>query len=259
MILTAIIFLLTSVLGGGVFVMLGQRGLDNLPAILSFGGSFIIGMCFLHLVPEAYSVTTLAGAFVLLGFLLQGLLEYLSEGIEHGHVHLHEHDAQCEQEFTLKRLPWAALISLGLHAALESMPVVGHDHHHHEGHVHGPLALDMIDWGLVIGLVLHKVPVSMVLMAMMQEQHVPRRVAWGVLVAFGLTPLAGMLAFEGIVHNVSQDWIAIFPACMQALVVGILLHIGTTVLFEAGDGHNFNRKKLVATLIGLGGSLLAFV
>ena len=51
---------------------------------------------------------------------------------------------------------------------------MNHDHHHHDGHVHGPLAFDMIDWGLVIGLVLHKVPVAMVLMAMMQEQHVPR-------------------------------------------------------------------------------------
>ena len=57
------------------------------------------------------------------------------------------------------------------------MLVMDHDHHHHEGHVHGPLALDMIDWGLVMALVLHKVPVAMVLMARMQEQHVPA-VGW---------------------------------------------------------------------------------
>ena len=259
MILTALIFLATALLGGWAFVLLGQRGMDNLPVILSFGGSFIIGMCFLHLVPEAYDVTHLAGLFVLVGFLLQGLLEFLSKGIEHGHFHTHEHGSHCDQPFTLGRLPWAALISLGLHAALESMPVMDHDHHHHEGHVHGPLALDMIDWGLVMGLVLHKVPVAMVLMAMMQEQHVPRRVAWWVLVGFGLSPLVGMLAFEGIVHSLTQEWVILFPACAQAFVVGILLHIGTTVLFEAGDGHAFNRKKLVATCIGIATSLLAFL
>ena len=176
MLLTALIFLLATFLGGWVFVLLGQRGLDNLGVILSFGGSFIIGMCFLHLVPEAFGTTSLAGVFVIGGFLVQGLLEYLSKGIEHGHFHAHDHGEHCEGEFGWNRLPWAALLSLALHAALESMPVLDHSgHHHHEGHVHGPLSLDMIDWGLVTGLVLHKVPVAMVLMAMMIEQHVPKR------------------------------------------------------------------------------------
>ena len=46
MILTALIFLVTALVGGWAFVLLGQRGMDNLPVILSFGGSFIIGMCF---------------------------------------------------------------------------------------------------------------------------------------------------------------------------------------------------------------------
>ena len=62
MILTALIFLATALLGGWAFVILGQRGMNNLPVILSFGGSFIIGMCFLHLVPEAYDVTHLEPA-----------------------------------------------------------------------------------------------------------------------------------------------------------------------------------------------------
>jgi len=108
-------------------------------------------------------------------------------------------------------------------------------------------------------LVMHKVPVAMVLMAMMQEQHVPRKIAWWVLAAFGLSPLAGMLVFEGIVHGISAEWVVTFPACMQALVVGILLHIGTTVLFEAGEGHAFNPKKLAATCVGLAASLIAFL
>ncbi len=257
MILTALIFLLTSLLGGWAFVVLGHKGLANLPVILSFGGSFIIGMCFLHLVPEAYAVTSLAGMFVVLGFLLQGLLELMSKGIEHGHIHAHEHGPNCNQEFTVRQLPWAALLSLSIHAALECMPVVGPGHHGE--HVHGPMGFEAIDWGLVVGLVMHKVPVAMVLMAMMQEQHVPRKIAWWVLAAFGLSPLAGMLVFEGIVHGISAEWLVTFPACMQALVVGILLHIGTTVLFEAGEGHAFNLKKLAATCVGIATSLIAFL
>jgi hypothetical protein len=68
-----------------------------------------------------------------------------------------------------------------------------------------------------------------------------------------------MLVFEGVVHGLTQDWATLFPSCVQALVVGILLHIGTTVLFEAGDGHAFNRKKLLATCLGIATSLLAFL
>ena len=257
MFLTAFIFLVTTLLGGGAFVLMGQRGLDNLEHILSFGGAFIIGMCFLHLVPEAFGATELAGIFVLIGFLLQGGLEYMSQGIEHGHFHAHEHDEHCEDPNLKIRLPWMALISLSLHAALESMPVVG-GHEHHAGHVHGPLALDLVDWGLMIGLVLHKVPVSMVLMAMMVESHVPRRQAWLVLVFFGLAPLAGMVIFEGLLHWLPSELMVSFPGMMQAMVVGILLHIGTTVLFEAGEGHAFNKKKFLATCLGLGLGLLAF-
>ena len=259
MILTTLVFLLTTLLGGWCFILLGKKGLDNLGVILSFGGAFIIGMCFLHLVPESFGTTNLAGLFVLAGFLLQGLLEYLSKGIEHGHFHGHNHGEHCNERFRLGKLPWAALGSLALHAALESMPVLDHTGHvHHDGHVHGPLSVDMVDWGLVTGLVLHKIPVAMVLMAMMIEQHVPKRTAWIVLGFFGLSPLLGMATSEGVIHSMSPDVAKMFPACAQALVVGILLHIGTTVLFEAGDGHAFNKKKFLATCVGLGVSVMAF-
>ena len=139
------------------------------------------------------------------------------------------------------------------------MPVLDHTGHvHHDGHVHGPLSVDMVDWGLVTGLVLHKIPVAMVLMAMMIEQYVPKRTAWIILGFFGLSPLLGMATSEGVIHSMSSDVAKMFPACAQALVVGILLHIGTTVLFEAGDGHAFNKKKFLATCVGLGVSVMAF-
>ena len=65
MMLPTIVLLATTLLGGLAFVALGKRGMDNLPLVLSFGGSFIIGMCFLHLVPEAFVATEHAGLFVI--------------------------------------------------------------------------------------------------------------------------------------------------------------------------------------------------
>ena len=257
MLLTSALFLATALFGGGLFVLMGNRGIDNLGLILSFGGTFIIAMCFLHLVPEAFAGTSAAGLCVLAGFLLQGLLEFMSQGIEHGHFHAHKHGPECETPSSWKKLPWAALLSLGLHAALESMPVIG-PHVHHEGHIHGPLSLDLIDWGLTLGLILHKVPVAMVLMAMMLEQHVPKRTAWLVLAGFGVSPALGMLSSDMVYHALDANAAAEVTSMLQALVVGILLHIGTTVLFEAGEGHAFNKAKFVATCAGLGLGLLAF-
>lgn len=258
MALTALVFFLTTLLGGAAFVLLGQRGMDNLPIVLSFGGAFVLGMSFLHLVPEAFAASGHAGLFVLLGFFIQIILEMMSQGVEHGHIHAHSYDERCDHTFTWKGLPWGILIGLALHAALESMPVVQHDHAHH-GHSHGMLFMHDIDWRLAIGLVLHKVPVAMVLMAMMLEQHTPKRLAWLALGLFGLAPLAGMALNSAVAHSLNLNDIGGFTACSQALVVGILLHVGTTVLFEAGDGHGFHAKKMMAILIGLGLSTWAFL
>ena len=258
MIVTSIIFLLTTLAGGALFNVLGKRGIHDMSHFMAFGGAFIIGMSFLHLLPEAFAATSNAGLFVLLGFVVQIFLEFLSNGIEHGHHHPHHHTADCHDKPVLNRIPWLAFLSLALHAILESMPVIEHGHDHY-GHVHGPLALDMIDWSLVTGLVLHKVPVAMVLMAMMIGEHVPQKWAWALLVMFGLCPSVGMAAFDWMFHNMETvDGLA-FAGAMQGCVVGILMHIGTVVLFEAGEGHHFHPGKLIAVLVGLGLSVAAFL
>ena len=110
-----------------------------------------MGFLFLHLVPEAYSYSSkvnIVGIFVLGGFLVQILLEYISMGLEHGHVHIAGH---CKGHDHVKALPWAALVSLCVHALLESMPLVegvGMENHVHKMgmaiyHVHITLDMDV--------------------------------------------------------------------------------------------------------------------
>jgi hypothetical protein len=36
----------------------------------------------------------------------------------------------------------------------------------------------------------------------------------------------------------------------MAIVVGIFLHISTTILFESTDGHNFSTTKIFAIVTG---------
>ena len=145
----------------------------------------------MHLVPEAYSYNStinIAGIFVLVGFLVQILLEYISMGLEHGHVHLKGH---CTDHDHGKAFPAAAIISLCVHAFLESMPLAegaGLDNHVHtmgQMHVHPTMALGS---PLFVGLALHKLPVALVLMGLMKSTGTRAIQRWGMLMLFGLMP-----------------------------------------------------------------------
>jgi hypothetical protein len=62
-----------------------------------------------------------------------------------------------------------------------------------------------------------------------------------------------MYLYDTIIHSgVSiTGGVSAFMSATHGLVIGILLHVSTTVIFETGEGHAFNYKKLIATLLGL--------
>lgn len=243
------LLLLVALSGAGLYDLAGKSLHRHLPLILAFGGAFLIGIIFNHLVPETYAMGSNAGLFVLIGFTFQGLLEYLSQGIEHGHVHVHESHSKSPS------VPWGIVISLCLHAFIESMPLTEAAGHAHEGHSHA-VAWSDLNAALLIGLVLHKFPVALVLMGMMHALGLDRVKRWIIVLIFGLMPMLGMLAYEGLVHS-SATWAGEVPLVAGGVLIGILLHISTTILFETGDGHHFNRNKLLVTLAGLGLAILA--
>jgi zinc transporter ZupT len=254
--IASFILFLIAIAGAFVYDRFGTLLRSQLNLILAFGGAFLIGIIFNHLVPEAYAMNRNAGYVVVFGFLLQGALEYLSQGVEHGHAHHHE--AKNAQG----NMPWAMYFSLCLHAFIESMPLSApehqghheHVHHDHSGHVH-LTGIESIDSTLLVGLILHKFPVALVLMSMLDAFGVSRGKQWAGLVFFGLTPMLGMLFYNGLLQS-NESWTAVLPEYAGGLLIGILLHISTTILFETGDGHRFNRNKMLVTI---GGLALAFL
>ena len=257
MLLTGLALLLVALTGGLILEILGDKAIKYLPLILAFGGAYIMGRLFLHLVPETFTIHSAAGVagfFVLFGFIVQILLEYISMGLEHGHVHL---DGHCTDHDHGKAFPIAAMISLCLHALLESMPLAEGDGMggfvHKMGVEHVHIHPDMaINSPLFLGLALHKLPVALVLMGLMKSTGTKALTRWVMLGVFGLMPLVGMHTYDYLIHNTIEVGDAsLFMAAVNGLVIGILLHVATTVLFEAGEGHRFNLKKLAATFVGL--------
>lgn len=241
----AITLIIVALIGAALGEWMGERFRRHMPLLLAFGGAFLLGLCFLHLLPEAFLMNAHAGRWVVIGFLVQVGLEYLSKGMEHGHVHGN-------------RFGLVAFVSLCLHALIEAMPFgldeaasMVHDHSHH-GHSHGHAhAHDHGLLPLLAGISIHKLPVALALMTILKATVTSAAKRWIWIGVFALTPVIGMV-IAGRLPQVP----AVFGA-LNGVLVGILLHISTTILFETADGHDFNARKLLTVLGGLLMAMLA--
>jgi len=215
--------LFSSVVIGGFLVDLFKNK-KHLKLLLSFSGGYLLTIIFTHILPETYHELGIeAGYFILVGFLLQLVLEYFSQGAEHGHTHIHKESS--------KVFPLAIFVSLSLHAFIESIPL---DHHGH-GHV-----TDLF-WGVF----LHKIPVAVALMTIFRASGYERLQAWLYVGIFALMAPLGLLLGEPIISqlNVNPDYIL-------AVAIGMFLHISTTIIFESSEGHKINVYKLLAIIGG---------
>lgn len=233
-----ILILFISAFVSGISVFFVKR--DNtqfLKLILSFSGAYLFSITVLHLIPHAYfdgnTAPEILGLFILGGFIFQLVLEQFSQGIEHGHIHHHDRNI----------FPLGILISLCLHAFLEGMPLVsGHQNE------------------LVFGIAIHHIPAAFALGSLLLNTNLSKqKIMLYVGIFAAMTPL-GYLASKSIssgdIAHISQHFDKI-----MAIVIGIFLHISTTILFESGsaDHHKFNKKKMIAIALGITVSLANFL
>tara|TARA_B100000795_G_scaffold103656_1_gene76432 strand:- start:409 stop:1104 length:696 start_codon:yes stop_codon:yes gene_type:complete len=218
----------------GVFLVevLNDLKASAIKLLLAFSGAYLFAISVFHLLPEVYTGDgKRIGLFLLIGFILQIVLEFFSQGIEHGHGHLQN-----------KTIPISMLISLAIHAYLEGMPLGGIEHH---GHHHG----DFED-SLLTGIALHKIPVTIVLMSLFAQAGFSKTKSFLLIGVFAIMAPLGTLSGD-LVQELSY-----YHREIMALVVGIFLHISTTILFETSEAHKFNIQKLLAIALG---SILAWM
>ncbi len=214
---------------------------SRLKLLLSFSGAYLLALSLLHLLPEVYEAEKhWAGIFILIGFVAQLVLEFLSGGIEHGHFHFH---SKAEKNF-----PITLMISLCIHTFIECLPLGNMDEHH--GIFEG-----FSGYSLVTGILLHNIPVAVTLMSVLIQSGIGKRKVIGSLIIFSLTGPIGLVMgyiFEPQLLAISPH----FYELAMAIVIGIFLHVSTTILFESGEGHRFNLYKFATIAIG---GLLAYL
>lgn len=230
-----LILLFTSCFLGGMAIFSFKKdNTQRLKLILSFSGAYLFAITILHLIPEVYHEGDHSiGLFVLGGFLFQILLEQFSEGIEHGHIHKHHHDHYV--------FPYGIMFSLCLHAFLEGMPLA-------KGHQNQ----------LLFGIGLHHIPASFALASVLVQNKISKKPIIALLILFSMMSPLGYLFSEGLSNGSIGDLDQYFDRIM-GIVIGIFLHISTTILFESSVDHHFNIRKLAAVLTGVTIALLNFL
>lgn len=233
----AVLFLSAFISGLAVFFV-KRNNANFLKLILSFSGAYLFAITVLHLIPHVYhdggnTSPEVIGLYILGGFIFQLLLEQFSQGIEHGHIHHNENAG----------FPIGIMISLCLHAFLEGMPLVaGHQNQ------------------LVFGIAIHHIPAAFALGSLLLNTSLTKNKIIIMLFVFAaMTPLGFMTSktlSQGEVSIISDNFDKI-----MAVVIGIFLHISTTILFESGsaDHHHFNKKKMAAVFLGIAVSLTTFL
>jgi zinc transporter ZupT len=205
-------------------------------AIVTFSGAYLFSISVLHLFPEVYfhgdEHSHRLGIFILAGFLTQFVLEFLSKGLEHGHIH-----------FDKKGFPFLMIIGLFIHAFVEGLPLgkgASAEFHHHD-----------LRENLFLGILIHKLPIAFILSGFLRANYNKLSLTLLVVALFALmTPLGMWVSEMGLGKKIPTEDVLAFT-------LGIFLHVSTTIMFESSESHHFNLQKVIMTITGIAAAILS--
>ena len=215
------ILLIASVFIGSILVFILKPSNKVVRLLLAFSGAYLLSVTILHLLPEVYSESTeykKIGIFILVGIIIQSVLESFSKGAEHGHIHIHSDG---------KEFPTLLFVSLCIHAFSEGLPIHNTD--------------DNLLWAIVV----HKIPIAVVLTTFLIHSKYTKKVIFLFLISFALMSPLGVLIGDKI------TFFTTYASEITAFIIGVFLHISTIILFESTENHKFNLKKFIAILLGV--------
>jgi len=207
----------------------------------AFTGAYLIALVMLHLLPDLYEAEPgvmirplVIGGFILFGFFVQIAMDSISMGIEHGHAH----EIQG-------RMAYGILAGLCIHAFVEAL-ALGQSPDHQTVHDRAQHHF------LLVSVVVHNYPISIALLGMLLQSGMKKSSALACLGLFAIMAPIGMLVS-------SSTGLAVYSRYLMAIVIGIFMHISTTILFESEDHHRFPVGKLIAVSIGLALGIVSVV
>jgi zinc transporter ZupT len=246
--LSSLILFACSMAGGALALIWKWTNQNWLKLLLAFSAAYLLSLTVLHLLPVLYGFgIEQVGWFVIAGFLLQVILDFFSQGVEHGHAHVH---GPITPAFLTM-----VMVSLWIHAFIEGMPfgaehevhgaAEAHGHSHEHSH-----EIDAHQHSLLLGIGLHKITEAFVLASLFLHANLKKLTSWILLVLFACIAPLGAFTHHWI-DEMGWDIDGVWYAGMIGVLVGILLHVSTIILFEGEMGHKFNWMKFLMVLLGI--------
>lgn len=233
-ILIAYLLLFFASLASGASVLaLKNHESKSLKLISVFGGAFLLAVCFIDLIPAMFEHESHShdhhlshsflplGATILIGFLLQLFLEQLSKGAEHGHIHSNSNQKSKISAIML-------LIGVSIHGFLEGFPIVN------QGEINAPM---------ITGIIIHNIPLSIIIVTVLIQS------GYNKIKSMLLLSIFSSMAIIGSVLNQNLSILEPFQNIILGIVVGILLHVSTTTLFDTAESHKYNQKRFLIVVL----------
>jgi len=201
---------------------------------LVFAGSYLFSITVIHILPELFHESEshgLLGVLVLCGFFMQQVLEFISKGVEHGHVHVHESGHKHLESTAI-----LALLALGLHAFLEGGMLANPNSNHSSN-------------TLLLGVLIHKGPEAFALVSVLICELSKRKSVF-YLIVFAMASPIGMFLSQYLMTG--EIISSTYFNYLFAVVCGNFLHISTTIVYESSSDHKFNAKKMIVALVAAG-------
>lgn len=193
-------------------------------SLLIVSAGFLITICLNEVFPSIYhSENNNIGFFVIVGVLLQMLLENLTKGFEHGHFHQHQEEKNI--------LPIALMVGLFIHAFIEGIPLAN------ETNISSPY---------LMGILVHNLPISFVLGAFLFNKNVNFSNLI-IVILFAMSSPLGMALGQYFDPELEPIFLAV--------VGGIFLHISSVIIFESNKNHQMDWQKIILVIIGIGFAL----
>jgi zinc and cadmium transporter len=239
MLIAIVVLFLTVIFSGWLVRFFPQRKQYWLKIILAFSGAYLFTLTIIHILPDVLLSAAdphEVGYYVLAGFFLQLVLELFSQGIEHGHMHMHQEDQSSGT------VPFLLLLSLTIHSFLEGSILVQNQSVAPHLHVRNNF------YEVLTGIAIHHIPAAFALMSILVYRLNNFKKAFAYLLLFAVASPLGILFSNYIIpEQIEEGQVFIV---LSGLVAGNFLHISTTILFETSPEHRFNRNKVLATLAG---------
>ena len=214
---------LSVIIGSIIVLFLSKKAIQiNSQLTLAFSGAFLLSITLFDLLPSIYlenilnnkSDQKLIGLMIMTGVLFQVILEFFSNA---------KYD---ELDSNKNKLPWVLLISLSIHAFIEGFSI-------------------RIDQNILYGIFIHKIPIAFIITTSLLGTKIKKFKILVFIIFFSL-----MTPFGTFVSNNSSQLLS-YSSLIDSLVVGVLLHISTTILFKTNEGYKFNLVKMALVVAAI--------